>query len=196
MTPPATSIRNATSLERALGTVTDVIGRLIVISGLGALVIGGVGIINTMLVMVRRRTLEIATLKTFGLKGGQIATLFVWEACLLGIGGSALGVMLGYGLGGVVNRFGEALVQQSLVWRFYPESGIYGMVLGLSITLVFGVLPVLTGHRSTPCHRVAPQRNATIVSAGIVPIHRGVVAGGAVAGGDGRHDLQGASSRG
>ncbi len=167
MTPPATSIRNATSLERALGTVTDVIGRLIVISGLGALVIGGVGIINTMLVMVRRRTLEIATLKTFGLKGGQIATLFVWEACLLGIGGSALGVMLGYGLGGVVNRFGEALVQQSLVWRFYPESGIYGMVLGLSITLVFGVLPVLTATKVRPAIVLRPNETH-IVSAGIV----------------------------
>ena len=167
MTPPSTSIRNATSIERALGTVTDVIGRLIVISGLGALVIGGVGIINTMLVMVRRRTLEIATLKTFGLKGGQIATLFVWEACLLGIGGSALGVFLGYGLGGVVNRFGEALVQQSLVWRFYPESGIYGMVLGLSITLVFGVLPVLTATKVRPAIVLRPNETH-IVSAGIL----------------------------
>ena len=76
-------------MEETFSEVADVIGRVIVVTGLGALVIGGVGIINTMLVMVRRRTMEIATLKTFGLRGGQVASLFMWEALMLGILGSA-----------------------------------------------------------------------------------------------------------
>ena len=46
--------------------IADLLGRFIVVMGLGALLIGGVGIINTMLVMVGRRTEEIAALKTFG----------------------------------------------------------------------------------------------------------------------------------
>ena len=75
--------------------------------GMGALLIGGVGIINTMLVRVRHRALEIAALKTFGLKGRQVAALFLAEAAWLGVLGSALGCLGGVLLGGLVNSYGE-----------------------------------------------------------------------------------------
>ena len=155
--PRRTSVRNVVSIEDTLGTVSDVLGRAIVITGLGALVIGGVGIINTMLVMVRRRTMEIATLKTLGLRGGQIANLFIWEALLLGFLGSAVGIIIGIALGGIVNNFGETFLRQSLVWRVYPEAMVYGMVLGLSVTVVFGVLPVLTATRVRPAIVLRPN---------------------------------------
>lgn len=71
--------------------LADLIGRFIVTMGLGAMLIGGVGIMNTMLVLVGRRTMEIAALKTFGLKGRQIAALFMAEAFLLGVIGSFFG---------------------------------------------------------------------------------------------------------
>ncbi len=148
--PRGTNVRDIIDMQEGLGTFADVLGRMIVITGVGALVIGGVGIINTMLVMVRRRTMEIATLKTFGLKGGQIAWLFTWEAIILGVLGSLGGVLLGTLLGGLVNRFGEAFLQQSLAWRFYPEAAIYGLVLGMSVTVVFGVMPVLTATKVRP----------------------------------------------
>lgn len=157
LTPRRTSVRNVISIEENLGEVTDVMGRMIVVAGLGALVIGGVGIINTMLVMVRRRTMEIAALKTFGLKGGQIANLFMWEAFLLGIMGSVVGVLIGTLMGSIVNSFGEAFLQQSLAWRFYPEAALYGMVLGVSITSVFGVMPVLTATKVRPAAVMRPN---------------------------------------
>ncbi|MEL6270171.1 MAG: FtsX-like permease family protein, partial [Chloroflexota bacterium] len=116
-----------------------------------------VGIINTMLVMVRRRTMEIATLKTFGLRGGQVASLFVYEAILLGIIGSIVGIVIGTLLGGFVNQFGEQFLQQELRWRFYPESAIYGFALGLSVTVVFGVLPVLTATKVRPAIVLRPN---------------------------------------
>ena len=52
--------------------ISQLLGDFIVVMGLGALLIGGVGIMNTMIVMVRRRTTEIAAVKTFGLKGRQV----------------------------------------------------------------------------------------------------------------------------
>ena len=75
--------------------IADMLARFIVVLGLGALLIGGVGIVNTMLVMVGRRTLEIASLKTFGMKRHQIALLFSTEAFLLGLAGSILGILIG-----------------------------------------------------------------------------------------------------
>ncbi|RMF79942.1 MAG: FtsX-like permease family protein [Chloroflexi bacterium] len=139
--------------------IADFVGSFIVVLGLGALLIGGVGIMNTMLVMIRRRTMEIATLKTFGLKGRQVAGLFVAEAFLLGIVGSLVGVIAGLALSGAVNSFGEAFVQQPLVWRFHPEVVIFGFALGVTTTVIFGVLPVLTTTRIRPAIILRPNES-------------------------------------
>ena len=143
--------------------IGDVLGRFIVIMGLGALLIGGVGIINTMLVMVGRRTNEIAALKTFGLKGGQVGALFLAEAFLLGIMGSIVGTIIGVLMSGIVNRYGEAFLQQRLPLRFYPEAALFGLALGVVVTMVFGVLPVLTANRIRPAIILRP--NETYVPA-------------------------------
>lgn len=165
--------------------LSDMISRFIVTMGLGALLIGGVGIMNTMLVLVGRRTMEIAALKTFGLKGHQIAALFITEAFLLGLIGSAVGVVGGLLLSGVVNGFGEAFLQQRLPWRLYPEAVLYGAVLGLLVTMVFGVLPVLTATKVRPAIVLRPNETH-IARAGVfqaliallsIVIVLGVVAG-------------------
>ena len=137
--------------------IGDYLGRFIVVMGLGALLIGGVGIINTMLVMVGRRTEEIAALKTFGLKGGQVAAIFLAEAFLLGLAGSVVGSLMGVLLSGAVNQYGEAFLQQRLVWRLYPEAIAYGLGLGLIVTMVFGLIPVLTAVRIRPAIILRPN---------------------------------------
>ena len=146
--------------------VSDVLGRFIVVMGLGALLIGGVGIINTMLVMVGRRTEEIAALKTFGLKGRQVAALFLAEAFLLGVLGSIVGCILGVILSIGVNQYGAAFLQQSLPWRIYPEALLYGFGLGVVVTLVFGILPILTANRIRPAIILRPNE-AHLPAAGV-----------------------------
>ncbi|MBZ0295253.1 MAG: ABC transporter permease [Anaerolineae bacterium] len=152
------SIQTTPGLLEANEEIGDLIGRFIVVLGLGALLIGGVGIVNTMLVMVGRRTMEIASLKTFGLKGRQIAMLFISEAFLLGLAGSIIGVVLGLGLSLVVNRFGEILLLQPLAWRLHPEAIWYGLGLGMVVTMVFGVLPVLVASRVRPAIVLRPNQ--------------------------------------
>ncbi len=137
--------------------IADLTGQFIVVMGLGAMLIGGVGIVNTMLVMVRRRTLEIASLKTFGLKGRQVAALFMTEALFLGLTGSALGALLGVFLSRLANSYGEALIQQPLAWRLQPEALLFGIVVGLVVAAAFGVLPVLTAVRVRPAIILRPN---------------------------------------
>ena len=141
--------------------IADLTGQFIVVMGLGAMLIGGVGIVNTMLVMVRRRTLEIASLKTFGMKGRRIALLFMTEGLLMGLAGSILGAVLGVFLARLANSYGEALIQQPLAWRLQPEALLFGMVIGLLVSAVFGVLPVLTALRVRPGIILRP--NETVV---------------------------------
>lgn len=156
-------IRSDTALELLdrNQTISQVIGDFIVVMGLGALLIGGVGIMNTMLVLVRRRTNEIAALKTFGLKGGQVGLLFLAEGLLLGLIGSVVGSIAGVLLGGIVNRYGEQFLQQSLPWRIYPEALLYGFALGMVITIIFGLAPILTALQIRPGIILRPNENHT-----------------------------------
>ncbi len=165
---PVRELTATPSLINRNRELADMIGRFIVTLGLGAMLIGGVGIMNTMLVLVRRRTVEIAALKTFGLKGGQVAALFAAEALLLALAGAALGIAVGVLLSRAVNAYGEAFLQQRLPWRVYPEAIVYGLVLGLVVTLVFGVLPALTAARVRPGIILRPNE-AAAARAGLLP---------------------------
>ncbi|MCL4248257.1 MAG: ABC transporter permease [Anaerolineae bacterium] len=154
---PRADVTNVNRLLRQNQQFSDIIGRFIVIMGLGALLIGGVGIINTMLVMVGRRTMEIASFKTFGLKGRQIGALFLAEAFFLGLFGSLIGCVMGILLSAVVNAYGETFLQQHLTWRIYPEAMLYGIALGMVVTMVFAILPVLTANRVRPAIILRPN---------------------------------------
>ena len=139
----------------------------VVVMGLGALLIGGVGIMNTMLVLVRRRTAEIAAVKTFGLQGRQVAALFLTEGLLLGVLGSALGMALGIGLSVIVNEYGSVALRQPLVWKVYPEALIFGFALGMVVTAIFGVAPVLTAVKVRPSIILRPNENH-LVALGLI----------------------------
>jgi len=143
-------VRTVPQLIERNQNIADILSSLIVVMGLGALLIGAVGIMNTMLVMVGRRTEEIASLKTFGMKGGQIAAMFMSEALLLGVAGSILGGAFGVLLSGLANAYGQTLIQQPLRWRVYPDAILFGLALGLVVTAVFGVLPVITAVKVRP----------------------------------------------
>ncbi len=139
--------------------IADVLGSFIVVLGLGALLIGGVGIMNTMLVLMRRRTDEIAALKTFGLKGRQVAAMFMAEAILLGFAGSLLGGIFGVLLSSLANAYGQMLIQQPLTWRIYPQAIGFGAVVGMLITVVFGIIPVLIAVKVRPAMILRPNEN-------------------------------------
>lgn len=181
----AVRIRTVPDLLRENQNIADVLGSFIVAMGLGALLIGGVGIVNTMLVMVGRRTDEIAALKTFGLKGEQVAAMFMSEAFLLGLAGSLLGGAFGVALGSLANAYGQVLIQQPLTWRIYPEAIFFGAALGLIITLVFGVLPVLTAVKVRPAIILRPNETfipragllQSLLALGLVVVSGGLIAG-------------------
>ena len=137
--------------------ISQYLSDFVVVMGLGALLIGGVGIMNTMLVLVRRRTNEIAAVKTFGLHGRQVAALFLVEGLLLGFIGSLLGMVIGIGLSVIVNEYGSVALRQPLVWRIYPEALVFGFVLGLVVTAIFGVAPILTAVKVRPSIILRPN---------------------------------------
>ena len=139
--------------------ISQYLSDFVVVMGLGALLIGGVGIMNTMLVLVRRRTNETAAVKTFGLRGHQVAALFLAEGLMLGCIGSFIGLIVGIGLSVIVNEYGSVALRQTLVWKIYPEALVFGFALGLLVTAIFSVAPVLTAVKVRPSIILRPNEN-------------------------------------
>ena len=161
-------VRTTDDMLRTFEFISDALGRFIVVLGLGAMLLGGVGIVNTMLVLVRRRTEEIAALKTFGVKGRQVAFMFLAEALWIGIFGSLIGGVAGVLLGFLTNRFGADLIQQPLTFRLYPEAILFGAALGVVVSTVFGILPVLSAAKVRPSVILRPNETANF-TAGCLP---------------------------
>jgi ABC-type antimicrobial peptide transport system permease subunit len=84
-------------LRQSNEDLVEQIAQLVTIMGLVSLLIGSIGIVNTMQVIVRRRMVEVAVLKTIGLQAGQVTLLFLTEAFIMGIIGALVGIVLGWG---------------------------------------------------------------------------------------------------
>ena len=116
---------------------------MLVIAGI-ALVVGGVGVMNIMLVNVTQRTREIGVRKALGATRRDIATQFLVEAVTLtGVGG-ALGI--GAGLG--------AALLARMAFDFQAAAPLWSVVLGFAVStsvgLVFGMWPALKAARQDP----------------------------------------------
>jgi predicted lysophospholipase L1 biosynthesis ABC-type transport system permease subunit len=144
------------------------VSRFILLLSLVALVIGGVGIVNTMLVSVNRRAGEIAVLKTVGVKGRGVVQVFLSEAILIGLVGSLIGVVLGFILSLIARSFGEQAFGFGLPWRFQLDPALLGIGMGLVITIIFSVLPTLMAGNVRP-GLVLRQGALVLARAGCLP---------------------------
>ncbi len=136
---------------------TGLIERLLLVSGLVSLAIGGIGILNTMIVVVGRRTNEVGVLKALGLKGRQITLLFMIEGLVLGIAGSVIGVLLGIALSAGLIGFSEQFLLADIDWALHVEPIYTGLVVGIVVTTVFGFLPTLAAAKVRPSAVLQPQ---------------------------------------
>ena len=121
------------TVDNIINMVTIVIGGIVAIS----LLVGGIGIMNIMLVSVTERTREIGICKAIGAKRHHILLQFLIEALLLSLLGGLVGLALGYGLG--------ALIASNI--PSFPDATIplWAAVLALGFSafvgVIFGILP-------------------------------------------------------
>ena len=138
------SIFNQAALQDTIKTVTGTLALLITgIAGI-SLVVGGVGIMNIMLVSVRERTREIGVRRVIGAKQSQILTQFLMEAVVLSLMGGFIGLVLGQLASlGFANLGG---------WDFFIDPTTVIVALGFSalVGVVFGVWPARTASRLQP----------------------------------------------
>ena len=133
-----------TSMSEMLDTMTGMINILVyVLAGIAAisLVVGGIGIMNIMLVSVTERTREIGIRKSLGAKERYIMQQFVIEAAMTSALGGVIGILLGYGLSAVATRVVTQVMDATLTVA--PTVGAVALAFGISvgIGILFGYLP-------------------------------------------------------
>ena len=125
--------------------------------GLVALAIGGIGIANTMQVLVSRRLPEAGVLKAIGLKGRQVMAVFLSEALIIGVVGSVIGVVAGLGVSFGTLRVMEGIANLNLEWRVGAGPVVTGLIVGVLVTLAFGLLPTAGAGRVRPMAAIRPN---------------------------------------
>ncbi|HEX5503316.1 MAG TPA: FtsX-like permease family protein [Thermomicrobiales bacterium] len=170
---PLATTETASALLKQLSDQVQLLNRFLVIVGLLALLIGGVGIVNTMQVLLSRRRVEIAMLKTTGYLRRDLALLFGLEAGLLGLLGGALGAVAGIGVAAAIRALFERAFQLALTFRVDPGVIAGGVAVGLVTALIFGLLPIVqaAGIRPQAVLRELPEgggRGGALQAAGLI----------------------------
>lgn len=128
----------AESMDSMIGSMTGMMGTMSMAIGVIAgisLLVGGIGVMNIMLVSVTERTREIGTRKALGAKNSAIRIQFIVESMIICLIGGALGVALGTGLG----RLGSSV----LGYPAWPAPGIVTVAVcfSMGIGVFFGYYP-------------------------------------------------------
>lgn len=132
------------SMSEMLDTLTGIINTVVLVLAIIAaisLVVGGIGIMNIMLVSVTERTREIGIRKALGAKEGVILRQFVMEAATTSAFGGILGIVLGYLLSAAATQIVQAMLDEPLT--ILPSAGAVALAFGVSagIGVLFGWLP-------------------------------------------------------
>jgi putative ABC transport system permease protein len=141
---PRFVVKKAESNIQTTNKVFDIITTVITLIAGISLVVGGIGIMNIMLITVTERTKEIGIRKALGARRRDILAQFLIESVIICLIGGGIGIILGVGITAVVS------VAQRWEYLLPWASIIVGLAVSLSIGLFFGIYPALKASRLDP----------------------------------------------
>ena len=138
------NVRDMTEMTKVLSSTATLMTNLLLCVALISLVVGGVGIMNIMLVSVTERTREIGLRMAVGARARDILRQFLVEAVVLCLAGGAMGILLGHG--------GSHLVELLLHWPIATSlTAIASAVfVSASVGILFGYYPAWKASRLDP----------------------------------------------
>ncbi|WP_201557412.1 MacB family efflux pump subunit [Psychrobacter sp. 72-O-c] len=139
-------IRNSDSIRQTIESTTAALTLLISSIAIISLVVGGIGVMNIMLVSVTERTNEIGVRMAVGARQSDIMQQFLIEAVLVCILGGLLGIGLAFAIGELINRVGG----DSFKVIYSPTSIIAAFVCSTLIGIIFGFLPARNAAKLDP----------------------------------------------
>jgi putative ABC transport system permease protein len=151
---PTFSMSSNKERQEQMAQVTSSMTSFLTAIAAVALLVGAVGVANTMFTSVLERTKEIGVMKAVGARNGDIMMIFLLNACIIGLIGGILGIALGYlfsGLlptlmgssGGILGRFGAGSV-------ITMQSVMLALGISLGIGTISGIIPAYKASKLKP----------------------------------------------
>jgi putative ABC transport system permease protein len=144
-------VQTARQLIAGLDQQMRVYGLLLLAIGTVSLLVGGVGVMNVMLMSVMERRREIGVRMAVGARGRDIATMFVTESLLLSAIGSGLGTVVGTAAGWIFAYLSG--------WHFEPAPTALPLGIGMAVVvgIFFGLYPAMRAARLDPIHALRTE---------------------------------------
>jgi ABC-type antimicrobial peptide transport system permease subunit len=142
--PEDFAVRDMAEISKALSSTTGLMTNLLLCVALISLAVGGVGIMNIMLVSVTERTREIGVRMSVGARARDILRQFLAEAIVLCVAGGAIGIVLGRG--------SSYLVTLALKWptEISVPAIVAAVAVSIGVGLIFGYYPAWKASRLDP----------------------------------------------
>ena len=137
-------IHNSSDFMSMMTSTSVLMTNLLLGVALISLVVGGVGIMNIMLVSVTERTREIGLRMAVGARSRDILKQFMVEAVVLCLVGGIVGIMVGHGASLLVNHYLNWPIASS------PEAVVAAVVVSASVGIVFGFYPAWKASKLAP----------------------------------------------
>ena len=137
-------VRNSAAFMETLSGTSKLMTNLLMVVALISLIVGGVGIMNIMLVSVTERTREIGLRMAVGARSRDILKQFLVESILLCLAGGIIGILLGRGA--------ALLVRSQLHWPIEPSPGgmLTAFAVSAAVGIIFGFYPAWKASRLDP----------------------------------------------
>ncbi|CAI2465711.1 MacB family efflux pump subunit [Serratia plymuthica] len=140
-------VMNTDSIRQTIEKTTATLTLLVSMIALISLVVGGIGVMNIMLVSVTERTREIGVRMAVGARAGDIMQQFLIEAVLVCLLGGALGVLLSLGIGVLFSQFSS-----NFTMIYSGASIVAAFVCSTLIGVIFGFFPAKRAAGMDPIH--------------------------------------------
>lgn len=144
--------RNSDTIKKTIEETTKTMTLLISCIALISLIVGGIGVMNIMLVSVTERTKEIGIRMAIGARQSNILQQFLIEAVLLCMLGGAIGVALAFGIGYAFNKF-----VTDFTMIFSNASVVVALITSSAIGIIFGYMPARSASRLNPIEALSRE---------------------------------------
>ena len=144
------SVITAEKIGEITGSIVGIIQFAIIIFAGIAVLVGGIGITNTMFTSVRDRTREIGIMKAIGAKNSAILKIFLIESGIIGLIGGIGGTILGLFLAKVVESYGQAHPVFYISASFNPNLILFGIGFSFFVGCISGFFPALRAAKMKP----------------------------------------------
>jgi len=144
------SIRTYKDMQSSLSSSIERMGQYLGALGVIALLMGGIGVAMIVRTFMAQKLDTVAIMNCLGASSHTLLKVYLLQAMLMGLAGSLLGVTLGFSLTYLLPSKMEGLINYQLIPTFYWLPALQSLLLGVAITLLFCLWPLLRAVKTRP----------------------------------------------